>query len=394
MFTIRVLKLRLRGAFLCAANRIFFQWLVDSALERRRDPKRETVRGILSTGRCVVEWRLIPSLIPTAMKNAKILFTPVLVGTMELAHRVVTQALPQQRAGLSDQESFQKMVEYYSQRAATGGLIVTEAAAVAPLGKPLLDAPGIFHDQQIAGWKRIVEAAHMKGSRIVLQLCHAGRFAHVVPTSGQRPVAPSEEPSQKEWPTTTPARAVNIEELPDLVAKFRAAAERARIAGFDGVEIHAANGYLLDQFLHEGSNNRTDAYGGSVQNRARLLLEVTEAVVSALGGAHVGILISPSSRLNEMADGNALATFRPLAEALNRFRLAYLHVIEPCLDHAVAGKERLKLASTTLRHVFTGKIIAAGSFESETAEAIVLNGDADLVAFDYGVKKITRSVNA
>jgi N-ethylmaleimide reductase len=251
-----------------------------------------------------------------------------------------------------------------------------------------LGAPGIYSDAQVAGWRKVTDAVHAKGGRIFLQLWHVGRQSHVDMTGGVAPVAPSVVPFEQVvftadgWVPVSPHRALELQEIPGIVEEYRRGAERAKAAGFDGVEIHGANGYLLDQFLQDGSNKRTDAYGGSVENRARLLLEVTEAVVSVWGGDRVGVRLGPSGRWAGMFDSNPAATFGYVAEQMNRFDLAYLHIIEPRIKGSEAVDDGLPVvASAEMGKIFKGKIIAAGGFEPAEAEAVVDRGDADMVAF-------------
>lgn len=229
---------------------------------------------------------------------------------------------------------------------------------------------------------------------MISQLWHTGRSSHSDMTNGAEPVAPSVVPAYygpessavvstpKGWVKPGPHRALGLDEIPLITEDYRRAAERANAAGFDGVELHAANGYLLDQFLQDGSNQRTDAYGGSIENRARFLLEVVEALVSVWGGDRVGVRIGPGGRWNEMSDSDPDALFAHVANELNRFDLAYLHIIEPRVaGNVVVAEGQAAIASERIRKIFKGKIIAAGGFEPETAEAVVENGDADLVAF-------------
>jgi N-ethylmaleimide reductase len=225
------------------------------------------------------------------------------------------------------------------------------------------------------------------------QLWHTGRSSHSAMTGGQEPVSASVDPAYwnddshlisapSGWVQPSPHRALEISEIPGIIEDYRKAAVRAKAAGFDGVELHGANGYLLDQFLQDGSNKRTDAYGGSIENRSRFLLEVIEALASVWGGDRVAVRIGPGGTWNSMSDSNTSALFGYLVNELNRFGLAYLHVIEPRVKgNVVIAEGQAPIAAEQLRKVFTGKIIAAGGFEPETAEAVVEKGDADLVAF-------------
>jgi N-ethylmaleimide reductase len=315
------------------------------------------------------------------------LFSPFKLGRYELKHRVVLAPMTRLRSDPDDSPS-EMMVEYYSQRASEGALMITESSHVMKSGRGYAGGPGIYDDDHIQGWKRIADAVHAKGARIFMQLVHDGRQSHVDLTGGTPPIAPSEVPfeglamTKDGWVPVSMHRAVGIDEIPGLVEAFRQGAQRALAAGFDGVEIHSANGYLVDTFLQDGTNKRTDAYGGSVENRARFLLELTEAVSSVWGADRVGVRVSPSGQWGEISDSNPEATFGYVAARLNRFGLAYLHIIEP----RVKGVETLHegqapVASVFLRTIFKGPIIAAGGFDRDGAEAILQKGDADLVAF-------------
>jgi N-ethylmaleimide reductase len=268
---------------------------------------------------------------------------------------------------------------YYAQRA-SAGLIVTEATQVSPQGVGYIRTPGIHSAEQVAGWKAVTDAVHGAGGKIFLQLWHVGRISHPDFHDGALPVAPSAVAAagtvftaKGPQPMVTP-RALDISELPGIVAQFRAGAENAKQAGFDGVEIHGANGYLLDQFTRDGVNKRTDAYGGSVENRARLPLEVTDAVVEVWGADRVGYRVSPNSPFNTMSDSDPVRTFGYLAEQLNRRGIGYLHAVDPVAD----GAKRL---SPLLRKTFDGTYIVNGGFDLASANAAIAAGEADLVAF-------------
>jgi N-ethylmaleimide reductase len=316
------------------------------------------------------------------------LFSPVQLGAISLSHRVVMAPLTRQRSEQPGDVPGPLMVEYYTQRASEGGLVISEATTVAITGRGYLGAPGIYSDEQVAGWKKVVDAVHAKGGRMLLQLWHVGRVAHADMTGGEAPVGPSVVPfegiayTKNGWVPVSPHRALKIEEIPGVIEQYREAARRAKAAGFDGVEIHSGNGYLLDQFLQDGSNKRTDAYGGPAENRARLLLEVTKAVISVWGGDRVGVRMSPSTKFNGMSDTNPDATFGYAAKQLDRYGLAYLHLIEPRIKGNVLIEEGLPpVAAAAMRKIFHSKIVAAGGFEPASAEAILERGDADLVAF-------------
>ena len=285
------------------------------------------------------------------------------------------------------------MREYYTQRASEGGFIISEATSISITARGWLGAPGIYSDEQVEGWKKITEAVHAKGCHMFSQLWHTGRSSHVEMTGGKAPVSASVNPAYWEdashvvsspsgWVRPSPHRALDLAEIPGIIEDYRKAAERAKAAGFEGVELHAANGYLIDQFLQDGSNHRTDAYGGPIENRSRLLLEVVEALVSVWGGDRVAVRIGPSGTWNGMSDSEPQALFDYVAEQLNQFGLAYLHIIEPRIKGNVLISEgQAPIAAEQLRKIFGGKIIAAGGFEPDSAEAIVEKGDADLVTF-------------
>lgn len=315
------------------------------------------------------------------------LFSPLKIGIYTLSHRVVHAPTTRLRANADDSPS-ELMLEYYSQRASEGGLLISESTHMSKDSRGYLGAPGIYEDTHIPGWKRIVDAVHAKGGRIFMQLGHDGRQSHVDLTGGPLPIAPSVVPFETDvlthngWVPASPHREVDVAEIGSVVRNYRRAAERALEAGLDGIEIHSANGYLLDTFLQDGTNKRTDEYGGSLENRTRLLREVVTEMVDVFGPGRVGVRFSPSGQWGSISDSNPEATFSYAAEVLNQFDLAYLHVIEP----RVKGVETLDehqapVASAFLRKVFKGPIIAAGGFNGDGAEAILSKGDADLVAF-------------
>ncbi len=318
----------------------------------------------------------------------KSLFLPLKVGPLTLSHRVVMAPLTRLRSDQPGDIPNDLMVEYYRQRASRGGLIITEATTISITGRGYLGAPGIYSDAQVAAWRKVTDAVHAKGGSIFLQFWHVGRVGHVDMSGGAPPVAPSVVPfegvvfTKDGWVPASPHRALETEEIPEIVEDYRKAAERARAAGFDGVEVHAGNGYLLDQFLQDGTNRRTDAYGGSVENRARFLFDVFEAVASWWGADRVGVRVSPSTQFNAMSDSDPGTLYGHVAGRLNGYSPAYLHIIEPRIKGIEAITEGLPpVATAQLRRSFTGNILSAGGFEPESAEAIVRSGDADMVAF-------------
>ncbi|MPW08830.1 alkene reductase [Paraburkholderia sp. CNPSo 3155] len=317
------------------------------------------------------------------------LHSPIQVGSFEFSHRVVLAPLTRMRAEQGARPG-PLMAEYYAQRASQGGLLISEATIAAPNGNGYLGAPGLYDDSQIEGWKRVTDAVHAKGGRIFLQLYHAGRQSHSqLQPDGAQPVAPSAVPhggvayTEAGWIPNTPSRALTLTEIADLVESFRRAALRGKEAGFDGVELHAANGYLFDQFLQDGSNKRTDIYGGSFENRARLLIEATEAVISVWGSERVAVRLGPSGSWGDMSDSDPEGLFTFVAEKLDAMNLAYLHLIEPRVLGNVDddSKDPNPVAAQLIRRHYHGVIIAAGGFKRDTAEAILQAGDADLVAF-------------
>jgi N-ethylmaleimide reductase len=316
------------------------------------------------------------------------LFTSTQVGPYKVSHRVVMAPLTRMRSDPGDIPS-ELMVEYYTQRASEGGLIISEATPVSIRGFGYAGAPGIYSDTQIAGWQRVTNAVHAKGGRIFQQLWHVGRQSHVdLQPNGDAPVAPSAIAAEGyaytqrgEAPFSMP-RALELDEIPGIIEEFRSGAERALRAGFDGVEIHGANGYLPDQFLQDGTNKRTDEYGGSIENRARFLLEITQAAISVWGADRVGVRISPSSTYGSMSDSDPQATFGYVTTELDRLGIAYLHIVEPRIkgtEDVAHGEAAIGVQH--LRKKFSRTLIAAGGFTPASAEATVTFGDADLVAF-------------
>lgn len=311
------------------------------------------------------------------------LFSPVKLGSIALDNRMVMAPLTRNRAGEGGVPQAMN-ITYYEQRA-TAGLIITEATPISPMAHGYPALPGIYTADQVAGWKKITAAVHAKGGKIVLQLWHVGRISHpsLLPNNAL-PVAPSAiKPAGKAFTYkgledfVTP-RALDAAELPAIINDYTHAAQCALDAGFDGVEIHAANGYLLDQFLRDGTNTRTDNYGGSIENRVRLLLEVTAAVVAVAGADKVGVRISPVNPFNDMKDSNPQALFNYVAKALSAYNLAYLHTVEGGI-HGGGDFEMIDFAH--IRKNFNGAYIANLAYDKERGNAAIIKGNADAIAF-------------
>jgi len=304
------------------------------------------------------------------------LFDPLVVGDLTLPNRVVMAPLTRARAGESRIPNA-LMADYYAQRA-SAGLILSEATPVTPQGIGYADVPGAWSKEQTEGWKQVTRAVHDKGGRIFLQIWHVGRISDPIFLNGQPPVAPSAIAAKGEVSLLRPKRpfpvprALEIGELAGVIEAYRQGAENAQAAGFDGVELHGANGYLLDQFLQDGSNQRTDEYGGSVENRARLLLEATDAAISVWGVDRVGVHLAPRADAHGMGDSNRAATFGHVARELGRRKIAFI-----CAREA-AGPDSL---GPQLKRDFGGVYIANEGFTGESAQAALDAGWADAVAF-------------
>ncbi|MDP0501994.1 MAG: alkene reductase [Verrucomicrobiota bacterium JB022] len=317
------------------------------------------------------------------------LLQPLQLGALALPNRVVMAPLTRMRATPEGNVPRPINAAYYRQRA-SAGLIISEASPINAYGHGYALTPGIHTDEQEAGWKQVVEAVHEAGGRIFLQLWHVGRLSHPDLLPGNSlPVAPSALPGLGESPTLegmkarpTP-RALTTEEVEQTIIDFRHAAERAKRAGFDGVEIHGANGYLLEQFLSDSSNHRDDRYGGSLENRARFLLQVTEQVVDVWGSDRVGIRLSPDNTHGNIATTNRFETYRYVLEELQRFNLAYVHLVEPRVDGSQDVERESDLYARNFRPFVVGqtRLIAAGGFTRESGNAIIANGEADAVAY-------------
>lgn len=304
------------------------------------------------------------------------LFEPLKVGAYTIPNRIIMAPLTRSRSG-SQRIPNDLMAKYYGQRA-EAGLILTEATAVHPMGVGYANTPGIWNHEQIEGWKKITQAVHDKGGKIFMQLWHVGRISDPMFLNGELPVAPSAIAAtghvslvrpQKSFVTP---RALRTEEIPMIVEYFRHGAQNALQAGFDGVELHGANGYLIDQFLQDGTNKRTDQYGGSIENRARLALEVTDALISVWGADRVGYHIAPRGDSHGISDSNPVATFTYLAEELGKRKIAFIFAREFQDDKSLTAK---------LKKAFGGVYIANEKFTKEGAEALLERGDADAVAW-------------
>jgi N-ethylmaleimide reductase len=315
------------------------------------------------------------------------------LGAVELSHRVVMAPLTRLRSRQPGDVPHALNADYYGQRASNGGLIITEATDISPEARGYPGAPGIYSPEQIHGWREVTEAVHAKGGIIFLQIWHTGRVSHSsMQPGGGLPVAPSAVPvtgmthmdatgAAAEFETP---RALELREIEAIVADFRQATVNARAAGFDGVEVHGANGYLIDQFLRNGSNRRTDDYGGSIANRTRLLLEVVDAVVSAWEPGRVAVRLSPWGTFNDMHDSDTHALFSHAASELGSRRLAYLHLVEPRANQnsdTNALNPDAPDAAQTFRGAFGGPVISAGGYDQEAADRSIGEGRADAIAF-------------
>jgi len=321
------------------------------------------------------------------------LYDPIRVGDIALANRIVMAPLTRNRAG-AGQVPTELMLQYYRQRAnpETGaGLIVTEASQISPMGQGYLDTPGIHTPEQAAGWKRVTDAVHAEGGRIVIQLWHVGRISHVsLLPGGAQPVSSTARAAKSRtfieggfFPVSEP-RALRTDEIPGLIADYRRAAGLAMQAGFDGVELHAANGYLIEQFLRDSINDRSDAYGGSIEHRTRLLAEVLQAITGEIGGGRTGVRLSPITPANDAGqDSDAQALYGRAAERFAPLGLAYVHVVEGATGGArdLSDKGVAPFDYAALRAKFPGGWMVNNGYDRAMAEAAVAGGTADLVAF-------------
>lgn len=311
------------------------------------------------------------------------LFSPIQLGSHSLPNRMVMAPMTRLRAIDSIPQSL--MATYYAQRA-SAGLIITECTMISPLSHGYMNCPGIYLAEQVEGWQAVTDAVHQAGGKIFLQLWHCGRISHPTLLDGNQPIAPSAIAPVGELHTPdgtvameTP-RALEQDEISQIVEQFRSGAKNAQTAGFDGVELHGAFGYLIDQFLQDGSNHRTDGYGGAIENRARFLLEVVEAVSGVWGADRVGIKLSPSNTFYGMVDSNPQATFEYVLDALNSIGLAYVHLMEPN-EIDLKNRDVLNPVTPLFRPIYRGTLITNGNYTQETANLALAKGDADLVSF-------------
>ncbi|GLJ17141.1 hypothetical protein SUGI_0296590 [Cryptomeria japonica] len=319
--------------------------------------------------------------------NSAPLLTPYQAGSYDLAHRVVLAPLTRQRSYNNIPQPH--AILYYSQRTTPGGLLIAEATGVSVTAQGWVDTPGIWTQEQVEAWKPIVKAVHDKGGIFFCQIWHCGRYSHVdYQPNGQSPVSSTSKPisgkiglpNRKDVADFSPPRPLKTEEIPNIVADFRKAARNAIDAGFDGVEIHGAHGYLVDQFMKDSVNDRTDRYGGTLENRCRFALEVVEAVVDEIGAEHVGIRLSPFSAHYDAHGSNPEALGLYMAEALNKYNILYAHLIEPRIvnsDRTIVSEKSL----IPIRKAFKGTFLAAGGYDRDDGNKAISSGKADLVVY-------------
>ncbi len=313
------------------------------------------------------------------------LFTPLQLGDLTLPNRVIMAPLTRNRALPDGDVPHELNAKYYAQRA-SAGLIIAEATQISPEGKGYIQTPGIHSDAQVAGWQKVTDAVHAKGGRIFLQLWHVGRISHVsLQPDGKQPVAPSPIAANAQtfietgFADVSEPRALETDEIARLLDDYRKAAENAKAAGFDGVELHSANGYLLDQFLRDGTNKRTDAYGGSVENRTRLLAEVLDTITKVFSPKRVGARFSPFSTFNDMSDSDPMTTFATAIARANDAGLGYLHLVEGEMGQSRNLPPDADMAK--LRAGFDGAYMANNGYNRQLAIKAVESGAADLIAF-------------
>ena len=321
------------------------------------------------------------------MTNAKHLLSPFDLHGLHLKNRMVMAPLTRSRAGV-ERIANVLMAEYYTQRASVG-LIISEATAISQQANGWLQTPGVYTDAQIEGWKIVTSAVHKKGTPMFLQLWHTGRASHSdFQPHGELPVAPSAIKIENSKPTHSPRgkkeyevpRALLENEIKDIVKDYRVAAERAKQAGFDGVEIHSANGYLIDQFLQSKTNHRTDGYGGSIEKRFRFLKEIVQSILEVWPSGRIGVRISPNGTYNDMGSPDNHEMFLYVAQQLSKFEIAYLHIVELSVLSPFHGLNQ-PLTLAELHKAFDGTLMGNGGYTKETAEARIASGEADLIAF-------------
>lgn len=317
------------------------------------------------------------------MTENEALFKALKLGAITIPHRIIMAPLTRGRA--SKRVPNELMAEYYSQRACAG-LIISEATAISEQGYGWNGSPGIYNDEQVAGWRKVTNAVHKAGGRMFLQLWHMGRISHSDFQNGNQPVGPSAIKADGDTPTPLGKkayevpRALEIGEIPGIVEQYAAATRRAREAGFDGVEVHSANGYLIDQFLRNFSNQRTDEYGGSIENRARFMIEVVEAVIKTWSADRTGIRFSPTMNYKGMGDSDPVSLYTHVAQMLNKYDLAYVHTAEAIKPGRLFNPDMPRV-TPHFREVYKGVLISNGSYDKQSAIEAVQNGDADAIAF-------------
>jgi N-ethylmaleimide reductase len=316
--------------------------------------------------------------------DAAALFSPFMLGDLHLPNRIVMAPLTRNRATPGTDAPRELNALYYTQRA-SAGLLISEATQISQQGQGYIWTPGVYTDAQVAGWRKVTDAVHAAGGRIFIQLWHVGRISHVsLQPGGKAPVAPSAIRARTKtfiasgFADVSEPRALETGEIAAILADYAHAAENAKRAGFDGVEIHAANGYLIDQFLRDGTNKRTDAYGGPIENRARFALEVVDAILKTWSNSRLGIRLAPASPANDIQDSNPTALFGHLVGELDKRGLAYIHVIEGATQGA---RDNLPFDYLALRKAFRGAYIANNGYDRAMAIEAVARGAADLIAF-------------
>jgi N-ethylmaleimide reductase len=329
-------------------------------------------------------------------QTADTLMRPITLGALELKHRALMAPLTRSRATWPGLVPNDVMALYYEQRASDGGLIIGEATNISKQAIGWYGSPGLYSDEQVEGWKKVLRRVHAKGALMLAQLWHTGRASHSSMREGSEPASASVNPSYWQldtqlvstpggWVQPSPHRALTVPEIKQIVADYAAAAKRAKDAGFDGIELHAANGYLIDQFLQDGSNQRSDEYGGSIQNRLRLLTEVVESLLAIWPGNRIGVRVAPGSIFNQMHDSDPIALFTAVAKKLSDYSLAYLHVVEPRIrGKALMEGDSLEsglLAVEMIRPAYRGNLVANGGFTPQSAADLIDEGHADAVSF-------------